>query len=273
MSSEVILSIFDTHAHLYLEQFNVDREMIVSRLGQVQKVENHLVEMSGVLFPGIDLQSSRRSIEIASMSSKFHAAVGIHPNSDIDSAFSDWIGVEELASGDGVIAIGETGLDRYRDVTPIDLQEKLFCRHIELAIGTKKPILIHCRDAWDDMLPILRRYDGLTGVIHSFNGTDAVAREVLDRGFYVSFSGQVTYRNKKFTELHDVAKIIPSERLLIETDSPYLIPHPLRDKLKRNEPTYAVLVALRLAELRNESPEYIAKITTQNAKKIFGLKE
>jgi TatD DNase family protein len=150
----------------------------------------------------------------------------------------------------------------------MDKQVDLFCRHIELSIRLGKPILIHCRDAWDDVLPILRRSNGLTGVIHSFNGNHEQAMEVLDLGFYISFAAQVTYRNEKFSELHEVAKIIPAERLLIETDSPYLVPHPFRGQLKRNEPSYVVMVATRLAELRQEPIENIAKITTQNAQKI-----
>jgi TatD DNase family protein len=154
----------------------------------------------------------------------------------------------------------------------MEKQVELFCRHIDLSMRLGKPILIHCRDAWDDMLPILRRSNGLTGIIHSFNGTCEQAKEVIDRGFYVSFAAQVTYRNEKFADLHEVAKIIPPDRLLIETDSPYLVPHPFRGKLKRNEPSYVVMVAIRLAELRRESVEYIARITTQNAKKIINQK-
>ncbi|MDR2643259.1 MAG: TatD family hydrolase [Planctomycetaceae bacterium] len=271
MKTSDVITVFDTHAHLDSAEFDVDRGVVFSRLSGVHKVDGKLVSVSGVVLPGTDLRSSRSCVEFASLLTEFYAAVGIHPNSNVDSIDVDWRKLCELAERDDVVAIGETGLDRYRNITPMETQVDLFCRHIDLSIRLGKPILIHCRDAWDDVLPILRRSKGLTGVIHSFNGTREQAMEVIDLGFYVSFAAQVTYRNEKFTGLHEVAKIIPAERLLIETDSPYLVPHPFRGQLKRNEPSYVVMVAIRLAELRQESVEYIAKITTQNAKRLIKI--
>ncbi|MDR1480366.1 MAG: TatD family hydrolase [Planctomycetaceae bacterium] len=268
MKTDNIITVFDTHAHLDSDVFDVDRDDLFLRLGQTQEIGGQLVAMAGVILPGTDLLSSQRCVDFALLSSDFYSAVGIHPNSSMDSIDLDWRGVEKLAEREDVIAIGETGLDRYRDFTPMEKQVDLFCRHIDLSIRLGKPILIHCRDAWDDVLPILRRSKGLTGVIHSFNGDSEQAKEVLDLGFYVSFAAQSTYPDGKFNILREVAKIIPAERLLIETDSPYLVPHPFRGQLKRNEPSYVIMVAKKLAELRQEPLENIAQITTQNAKKI-----
>ncbi|MDR1486235.1 MAG: TatD family hydrolase [Planctomycetaceae bacterium] len=272
MRTDGVITVFDTHAHLDSVEFEVDRDLVFSRLGREHEVGGQLISVAGVIFPGTDLRSSYRCVEFSLRSSDFYAAVGIHPNSPMSSIDADWRVVSELAESDDVVAIGETGLDRYRNVTSMDMQVDLFCRHIDLAIRLGKPILIHCRDAWDDVLPILRSSRGLTGVIHSFNGTCEQAKEVIDRGFYVSFAAQVTYRNEKFSQLHEVAKIIPLDRLLIETDSPYLVPHPFRGQLKRNEPSYVVMVAIRLAELRQDSLKNIAQITTQNAKNLINKK-
>ncbi|MDR2345906.1 MAG: TatD family hydrolase [Planctomycetaceae bacterium] len=272
MTTNNVITIFDTHAHLDSNEFNVDRNLMLSHLGQPHEIDGQLIQVSGVIVPGTDLQSSRSSIEISLLGSGFYSAVGIHPNSDMRFIDKDWHEIKKLAERKEVIAIGETGLDRYKNITPIEKQIEIFCRHIELSIHVSKPILIHCRDAWDDVLPILHRYRNLTGVIHSFNGTSEQAEEVIERGFYISFAGQVTYRNEKFKTLHETAKTIPEECLLIETDSPYLIPHPFRGQLKRNEPSYAFMVAKRLAELRQSSVEHIAKITTQNAIKFINVK-
>ncbi|MDR2763327.1 MAG: TatD family hydrolase [Planctomycetaceae bacterium] len=268
MKSEKVITVFDTHAHLDSEEFNEDRELLISRLLCEHEVAGRRVFVSGVLIPGTDLLSSYSCVEISLCSSNFYAAVGIHPNSDMGAIDSDWLKIEKLAERDEVVAIGETGLDRYRNITPMEQQVEVFCRHIDLSIRLCKPILIHCRDAWEDILPILRKSRGLTGVIHSFNGTSEQAREMIDRGFYISFAGQVTYLNEKFAELHEVVKTIPEDRLLIETDSPYLLPHPFRGKLKRNEPSYVIKVAERLSELRGESLEQISQSTTKNAQNL-----
>jgi TatD DNase family protein len=260
-----MITLFDTHAHLDGDEFDFDRKLLYSRFVRGYEFEGIQVLVSGVILPGTDLSSSRKCVEFSLEYPNFYSAVGIHPNSDMSSIETDWLEVVKLAERGDVFAIGETGLDRYKNITPMECQVDVFCRHIDLSIRVGKPVLIHTREAWDDVLPILRRAKGLTGIIHSFNGTCDQAKEVLDLGFYVSFSGQVTYLNDKFTDLHEAAKIIPEERLLIETDSPYLIPHPFKGKLKRNEPTYVFMVAKRLAELRQESIEHIAEITTKNA--------
>jgi len=278
------IPIFDTHAHLDLEQFSDDLDAVIRRFesgifpgGLVpEEFDGKPIEMVGVLLSGIDGQSSRRCVELAKQSPKFSAAVALHPNYVAQATDDDWKIITELAHSDAVVAIGETGLDRYWDHTPIEQQVDALQRHIELALQTAKPIQIHCRDAWNDMLPILRqavsgqvKEQKLTGIIHAFSGEPEQAAECVELGFYISFAGSVTYRNAKFLLLWEAAKIVPEDRLLIETDSPYMVPHPFRGKLKRNEPTLTVMVALRLAELRGESVESIAETTANNAQRLL----
>ncbi|MDR2704688.1 MAG: TatD family hydrolase [Planctomycetaceae bacterium] len=277
-----MIPIFDTHAHLDLEQFSPDRDAVIRRIESgtlpavpdelVELVNQQPIEMTGVLLPGIDAQSSYCCVELAQRSPIFHAAAAIHPNYVVNATDNDWKIITELAQSESVSVIGETGLDRYWDHTPIEQQINALWRHIDLAVQTAKPIQIHCRDAWNEMLPILRKAvkeKGLTGIIHAFSGEPEQATECIELGFYLSFAGSVTYRNTKFSPLWESAKMVPADRLLIETDSPYMPPHPFRGKLKRNEPTMAVMVALRLAELRSTTLESIAKTTTQNAQKLL----
>jgi TatD DNase family protein len=276
-----MIPIFDTHAHLDLEPFSPDRDAVIRRIesGTLPVVPDKLIsqqpiEITGVLLPGIDALSSCRCEELAKQSPVFHAAAAIHPNYVGNATDNDWKIITELAHSDSVAAIGETGLDRYWDYTPIEQQINALQQHINLAVQTSKPIQIHCRDAWNEMLPILRqavKEKGLTGIIHAFSGEPEQAAECVELGFYLSFAGSVTYQNTKFSPLWESAKIVPANRLLIETDSPYMTPHPFRSKLKRNEPAMAVMVALRLAELRETTLESIAKTTTQNAQQLLGI--
>jgi TatD DNase family protein len=203
------------------------------------------------------------------LSELFHAAVAVHPNNTAGTTEADWQAISDLARQEDVVAIGETGLDRYWDDAPIEVQIDWFHRHIELSQETGKPILIHCRDAWDDLLPSLPQAGKLSGVIHAFSGNAEQMQACVELGFFISFAGSVTYRNAKFASLWDAAEKTPLDRLLIETDAPFMIPHPLRGKLPRNEPTLAALTALRLAELRNVPAETIAKATTENAFRLF----
>jgi len=272
-----VLPIFDTHAHLDFPQFEADRTPLVRRLeaGRFpgglapEELEDQPIAVVGVLIPGIDVVSCRRALEMATLSPLFHAAVGIHPNRTVNTAEGEWQALAELARQDTVVAIGETGLDRYWDDSPIEVQIDLFHRHMELSQETGKPILIHCRDAWKDLLPILRQAGKLCGVIHAFSGTVEQMLACVELGFYISFAGSVTYRNTKFSPLWEAARQTPAERLLIETDAPFMIPHPHRGKLPRNEPTLAALTALRLAELRGVPLRTIAETTAENAFRLF----
>lgn len=271
------LPIFDTHAHLDLEPLSDDIEGMLRRLEEGDfpngcvpaELKGKKVSMVGVLLPGITVESSRHCIALAEKSPLFHAAAAIHPNSGFNMSDQSWKEIEALAHRPDVRAIGETGLDQHWKITPVELQIEYFQRHLDLAQSVNKPILIHCRDAWDEMLPILERNEGVRGVIHAFSGPARQAEEALRLGYMISFAGSLTYRTAKFAPLWDAAKIVPLDRLLLETDSPFMAPHPFREKIPYNEPIFAVSVAIRLAELRNEPLETICEATAKNARQIF----
>jgi TatD DNase family protein len=274
---ESVLPLFDTHAHLDLPQFEADRAALVRRLETgtfpgglaPEELNEQPIKIIGVIVPGIDAASCRKVHEIASLSDLLHIAVAIHPNHTAGITDDDWRTIIDLAHQDDVIAIGETGLDRYWNDAPIEVQIDMFHRHIELSQETGKPILIHCRDAWSDLLPILRQAGKLCGVIHAFSGNAEQMSECVELGLFISFAGSVTYHNAKFSALWEAARQTPAERLLIETDAPFMIPHPLRGKLPHNEPSLAALTVLRLAELREDSPQTIAETTAHNACRLF----
>ena len=202
------------------------------------------------------------------------AAVGIQPNCCAEAAPGDWDRVVAMVEHPRVVGLGETGLDRYWDYTPFDIQQDYFDRHLRLGQARDLPVLIHCRDCDDDVLAMLREAaerGPIRGLIHSFSGSAAMAEECLALGLCLSFAGMASYTNKKFQSLRAVAASVPGDRLLLETDSPYLVPHPLRGKLKRNEPAKILHTAESLAELRGCSLEELSTQTTANARRLFGL--
>lgn len=255
---------FDTHAHLDVEQFDSDRGACLARARQAG--------VRAIVCPGITAASSEAILRLAEDNPEIHAAVGIQPNSCAEAEPGDWDRVVKMAEHPRVVALGETGLDRHWDFTPFDVQQDYFDRHLRLAAARNLPVIIHCREAADDLLPMLLAAAArtpLAGVLHSFSEDAEFAAECLELGLYVSFSGSVTYTNKKFRSLREAAASIPADRLVIETDSPYLVPHPLRGKQRRNEPANLVLTAQALAELRGVSLDCFAAQTTANAKRLF----
>ena len=255
----------DTHAHLDDERFDSDLDAVIARAADAG--------VERIVCPAITADSSRKVVDLARAHSSLYAAVGIQPNYCGEAAPGDWDRVVALA-GDQVVAIGETGLDRHWDFTPMEVQQDYFDRHLRLAEELNLPVVIHCREAEEDVLPMLRETASrgpLRGVLHAFGGTRSLAEECLSLGLFVSFAGAVTYRNKKFESLREVAAVVPEDRLLIETDSPYLTPHPLRGKEKRNEPARIVHTAAFLAELRSTTVEALAATTTANARRLFRL--
>lgn len=279
-----MLQLVDTHAHLDLFTA-AEHESLVRRA--VEGVfpngvsantfsTSHPV-LDFAVVPGIDAASSRRVVALAARYPLLRPTVAIQPNCCAEATETDWAEIERLAEHPGVVGIGETGLDRYWDTVPFDLQREFFARHIALARRRHLPILIHCREAEDDLLPILRaeadparaESSRLFGLIHAFSGGPDFALECIRLGFYISFAGSVTYRNKKFAPLWEAARAVPEDRLLLETDAPYMVPTPYRGKLERNEPLMVAYVANRLAELRNVSLEHIARTTTTNARRLF----
>lgn len=256
----------DTHAHLDVEEFDADRDQVLLRAREAG--------IERIICPGITAASSEAIVRLAQSRADVFAAVGIQPNYSVQAATSDWDRIVALAAQPRVVALGETGLDRYWDFTPFDVQQDYFDRHLRLAQSRGLPVIIHCRDAEADLLPMLREATArgpLAGVLHSFSGDQAFAEECLALGLYLSFSGSVTYTNKKFDGLRAVAAAVPEDRILLETDSPYLTPHPLRGKQKRNEPSNLPLTARFLADLRGTSVEAFSEQTTANARRLFPM--
>ncbi len=254
------MQLVDTHAHLDQDEFADDRDQSIQRA-----VDAGVETMLAV---GIGVASSQACIELAARHESVFAAVGIQPNYAAEAQPDDWDRIVELARADRVRAIGETGLDRHWDFTPFDVQQDYFDRHLRLSQETGLPFIVHTRESEADVVAMLREAHtrgSLNGVMHSFVGDKSVARECLDMGLYISFAGMVTF--KKSNALREVAETIPADRILIETDSPYLSPHPLRGR--RNEPAHLVHTAECLAEAREEPLEAFARQTTENAKRLF----
>lgn len=256
-----ILLLFDTHVHLNARQFVEDKEAAIERAFEAGVKEMVVV--------GFDDETIPLAIEIAESYESIYAAVGWHPVDAIDCTAEKLTWIESLATHPKVVAIGEMGLDYYWDTSPKDVQEEVFRKQIQLAKKVHLPIIIHNRDATEDVLRILEEEKAheIGGIMHCFSGNVAQAERSLAMNFYISLGGPVTFKNAK--EPKEVAKVIPLERLLIETDAPYLAPHPYRGK--RNEPAYVTLVAKQIATLRDLSYEEICMITTENAHKVFRL--
>ncbi|WP_062107797.1 TatD family hydrolase [Bacillus niameyensis] len=253
--------LFDTHVHLNADQFAEDLEETIAR-AQAAGVEFMTVV-------GFDRETIEKAIELVDRYDFIYASVGWHPVDAIDMEDEDLVWLEEVAQHPKVVALGEMGLDYHWDKSPKDIQKAVFRKQIKLAKKLKLPIIIHNRDATQDILEILKEEDAgeVGGIMHCFSGSAETAKECVDMNFYISLGGPVTFKNAKKPK--EVAVQVPMERLLIETDCPYLAPHPYRGK--RNEPAYVKLVAEQIAELRELSLEEVASITTANAKKVFGI--
>ncbi|MCA9028031.1 MAG: TatD family hydrolase [Planctomycetaceae bacterium] len=254
--------LIDTHAHLDEQAFDVDRDEILKRAADAG-VEH-------ILTIGINATTSRAAVELAERYAMVSAVVGIQPNYVAEIKPGDWELIEELAVHPQVVGIGETGLDRYWDYAPIELQQEFFDRHLELSRRVSKPFVVHCREAEADVVEQLRLASAvgpLNGVMHSFCGDSDVAAACLEMGMHISFAGMVTY--KKNDHLRAVAARVPHDRLLVETDSPYLSPVPLRGK--RNESANIVYTARCLAEQTDLSFEKLAAVTTANSRRLFSL--
>ena len=258
-------SLIDTHAHLDDERFAADLPAVLQRAAEAGVVR--------VVTIGTDAASNRAAVELAAAHPLLAAAVGIQPNHVAEAAPGDWDTVLALASRPEVVAIGETGLDRYWDRAPFPLQEEHFARHLELARRLNKAVVIHCREAEADVVRMLRedfdRHGPVRGVMHSFTGDAGTVKECLEMGLYVSFAGMVTFKNAD--ALRAVAAGVPLDRLLVETDSPYLAPVPHRGQ--RNEPSFVAHTAACLAAVHRVAVEVIAEWTTRNARELFGLGE
>ena len=253
--------LFDTHVHLNDQQFAEDLEETISRAKEAG------VEWMTIV--GFDRPTITKALEVADRYPFIYASIGWHPVDAIDMQEEDLVWLEEMAAHPKVVALGEMGLDYHWDKSPKDVQKTVFRKQIGLAKKLKLPIIIHNREATQDIIQILREENAwqVGGIMHCFSGSAETAQECLEMNFYISLGGPVTFKNAKKPK--EVAMQVPLERLLIETDCPYLAPHPYRGK--RNEPAYVKLVAEHIAELKNLSFEEVAKATTENAKKLFGI--
>ena len=287
MNSELYkLRVFDSHCHPQMAQYDKDKEEVIAR-----------AQRAGVsmICVGTDLETSRQAIELAqkyegpaqSNSADRHqkgrtlggasiwASVGLHPNDNLNEKFEPEK-YRELLQQNKVVAFGEIGLDYYRTEKPEDqkFQKERFIQQLELAKELKKPLILHCRDgksgstgpAYRDMIEILSRgYATNGGVVHSFTGTMGEAKQFLDLGLYLGFNGIITFAR----QYDEIIREVPLDRILLETDAPFLTPEPYRGK--RNEPAYVIEVAKKLAELKNEPLEKVVEQTTKNCRKLFGL--
>lgn len=254
--------LIDSHAHLDDRRFDGDRDRIINSL------EDNGVEL--VINVGAGMVSSKASVELANKYENIYAVVGVHPHSAKELEGRDLSELKELAQQDKVVAIGEIGLDFYYDNSPRDVQRKWFKAQIDLAKELDMPVVIHTRDAAQETFDILKgaAEDGkLKCLLHCYSGSVEMAEEYIKLGFYISLAGPVTFRNARVPK--EVAKVVPLDRLMIETDSPYLTPEPYRGK--RNEPMYVKYVAQCIAEERGITLEEVTKATSANVFRFFGI--
>lgn len=253
------LLLVDTHCHLEMEQYEEDRDVVIARA--VQAGVKHLITI------GIDLPSSRQAIALAEQYECISATVGVHPHNVASLSEEDYLELARLAGHEKVVAYGEIGIDQVRGMAPLALQEQHFRKQLELAMELGLPPVIHDREAHDIILDALQEAAPFKsgGVMHCFSGDATFARKILELGFYISIPGVVTFN--KAEQLQDAVREIPLEFLLLETDAPFLAPVPRRGK--RNEPSYTLYTAQKVADLKGISLEQVARQTTANARTVF----
>lgn len=262
-----MLKLFDSHAHYDDERF--EEEFEGGTRGALEKVYNEGIV--GVLNVGANLDSSANSVRLAAEFPHVWAAVGVHPSDaqrlGMDRLVEAMDTIRTLAAQPKVVSVGEIGLDYHYDEIDKSCQAAYFAAQMELARERKLPVIIHTRDAMGDTLDLLARYPDVTGVMHSYSGSAEVARQLCDKGWYISFSGPVTYKNA--AKVKEAAAIVPEDRILVETDSPYLPPVPHRGKMNYSGYMHHTLEAV--ADIRNKTPEDMAEITVANTCRLFGI--
>lgn len=250
------MTLFDTHAHYDDEAFDADRDTVLSTFDGL------------VIDPGCTLESSRAAVTLANRHRHVYAAVGIHPENCGGFLTEHLDELRRLARQSKVVAIGEIGLDYYwAENPPREFQRQVFRAQLELALELDLPVIIHDREAHGDSLAIVKEYPDLRGVFHCYSGSVEMAKELLDRGWYLGFDGPVTYKNARRTV--EVAEMIPIDRILVETDSPYMSPVPVRGK--RNDSRNVAYIVEKLAQIKGISSDEMAILTLANGKKLFGI--
>ncbi|MBQ9414185.1 MAG: TatD family hydrolase [Clostridia bacterium] len=250
--------IFDSHAHYHDNRFDSDRDAVLRAMP-----ENGV---GYILNCGTELASSRLSISLAEQYPLIYAAVGFHPEDLEGVTEQDAEACFALLSHEKAVAVGEIGLDYYWDASPRDVQKAWFIRQIRLAKSLDMPVVVHDRDAHEDTLTILKE-ERPKGVLHAFSGSVEMAKEILKLGMYIGLGGVVTFKNARKTV--EVAEMIPLDRLLLETDAPYMSPVPYRGQ--RNDSAKIAFVAEKIAEIRSMSADEVIEVTTGNAKRLFGI--
>jgi TatD DNase family protein len=251
----------DSHAHLEMNDFDRDRDEVIRR------AENAGVDL--IITVGTTLDDCRKAVSIANKYKNVYAAIGIHPHEVKDIDETTYETLKKLAKMDKVVAFGEIGLDFFRNLSPRDVQIRRFGEQLELASEIGLPIIIHDRDAHQETLEMLGGWKGKhRGVVHCFSGNYKMAEKCLEMGFFISIPGAITFG--KSEKLQDVIRHIPVTDILVETDAPYLTPHPHRGK--RNEPAYVIHTARKVAEIKGLSLEELANVTYQNTRNVFGIK-
>ncbi len=262
------MSLVDTHCHLNFDQYAADRQQVIDRAG--------VAGVNRIIIPAVDPQSAREAIALAQAHPQIYAAVGVHPNSTADFTADTLAEITQLqASGSKIVAIGEIGLDYYWDKSPKAQQKSAFEAQLDLARRLELPVIIHNREASEDVIAILEDWAATLpaslkdrpGVLHSFSAPAEIAQRALAINFYLGFTGPITYKNAD--NLRRIAATVPLDRILLETDGPFLTPLPHRGK--RNEPAYIPLIADRLAGLKQLLPEELGSATTENATRLFQL--
>lgn len=253
------MTLFDTHAHFQDARFAEDRDAALS--------EAFDSGVSYIVNVGTDLATSKEAIALAEQYTGCYAAIGVHPHDSAEATDADYAELAQLCAHQKVVAIGEIGLDYHYDFSDRTAQMQAFRRQMQWAQDVGMPVVIHDREAHGDVFSVIREFPKVTGILHSYSGSAEWARQLVELGWYISFSGVITFQNAN--KVLEAAKAVPLDRLLIETDCPYLAPVPMRGK--RNSSLYVRYTAERLAQLRDISFAELAEITTENAKRVFHI--
>jgi TatD DNase family protein len=272
VTGSLTIDLVDTHCHLNLEEFDTDRDEVLFRAK-----DNSIVK---ILIPGIDIETSKYAIKCSTDYEPAYAGVGVHPNYGLCWTADSLVELKQLVCEEKVVAIGEIGLDYYRGNTPKDVQQSIFCQQLELAAEVELPVIVHNRDASEEITDLLKNWQSdlevqgsriakRPGVLHSFSGSTVMALEMAEHHFKIGITGAITFRNA--LNLQAVVEALSLESILTETDSPYQTPHPYRGK--RNEPSNVRIVAEKIAELKAIPVEEVAKVTTHEADMLFNWRE
>jgi TatD DNase family protein len=256
------VKLVDSHCHLDDEKFAADFDAVVER-ARAAGVDRMMAIGTGDGPPDLEV-----AVRLADRHDCFYATIGVHPHDAAKATAASFDRLRELAAHPKVLAIGEIGLDYHYDFSPREVQREVFREQLRLAGNAGKPVVIHTREAWDDTLSLLDEHRPRALVMHCFTGGEDEARQCLDRGFYLSFGGVLTF--PKAENVRQAARIVPEDRLLVETDAPYLAPVPHRGK--RNEPAFLVDTVRKLAEVRGVDAAHLAQVTTSNFERLFGLR-